>query len=277
MHLPSNHQLSALFPGLLLIPRLGRFRANGSHIPIGGAAAPPGARNTGRFSANGSGTCGLSWGITSSRSRYAPRSLRHPPPEAAHSPAPAQGYGPAAPGQSWKQGRFSGHDFARQPDGTLRCPAGALLSPTEQRREADGSLRVVYEARIRDCRPCRLREHCQWPGQATKHPRRVSLLLHPLAVASSALLWRDWSRRKERRACIDLLRGQRVEVQVTPAHALSPAASPPPLSRQERAHWRLSWEVRLARNARAPTAGQVTIHLFGVPDAFACFLDLATA
>jgi hypothetical protein len=192
-------------------------------------------------------------------------------------PAPAQGYAPAAPGQSWKQGRFSGHDFARQPDGTLRCPAGAQLAPTEQRREADGSLRVVYEARIRDCRPCRLRERCQWHGQAATHPRRVSLLLHPLAVASAPLLWRDWSRRTQRRACLELVRDQWVEVQVAPGRPPTPAASPTLLSRAQRAHYRLAWEERLARNARAPTTGSVTIHLFGVPDTFARFLDLASA
>ena len=36
-------------------------------------------------------------------------------------------------------------------------------------------------------------------------------------------------------------------------------------------------QERLARNARAPTAGQVTIKLFGVPEAFATFLGLPTA
>lgn len=198
------------------------------------------------------------------------------PVSASNALAPAQGYRAAEPGQSWKQGRFSGQDFARQPDGTLRCPAGAQLSPTEQRREADGSLRVVYEARIRDCRPCRVREHCQWHGQAAKHPRRVSLLLHPLVVASAPLLWRDWSRRTQRRACLELVRGQRVEVQAEAGCAPSPPAEAPLLSRPARAHWRLSWEERLACNARAPTAGPVTIHLFGVPDAFARFLGLAT-
>jgi hypothetical protein len=200
-----------------------------------------------------------------------------PAAPAANAPAPAQGYAPAVPGQSWKQGRFSGRDFTLQPDGTLRCPAGAQLSPTEQRREADRSLRVVYEARIRDCRPCRLRASCQWHGQAATHPRRVSLLLHPLAVASAPLLWRDWGRRTQRRACLELVRGQRVEVEVASGRTPTPAASPAPLSREQRAHWRLSWAERGARNARAPTAGQVTIHLFGVPDAFARFLDLATA
>jgi hypothetical protein len=58
------------------------------------------------------------------------------PTSASNAPAPAQGYRPAEPGQSWKQGRFSGRDFALQPDGTLRCLAGAPLAPTEQRREA---------------------------------------------------------------------------------------------------------------------------------------------
>jgi hypothetical protein len=199
------------------------------------------------------------------------------PALAANAPAPAQGYRPAEPGQSWKQGRFSGRDFALQPEGTLRCPAGATLAPTEQRREADGSLRVVYEARIRDCRPCRLREHCQWHGKAAKHPRRVSLLLHPLAVASAPLLWRDWSRRTQRRACLELVRGQRVEVQMEAGRAPRPPAKAPPLSRPARAHWRLSWAQRLARNARARAVGPVTIHLFGVPDTFAHFLGLATA
>jgi hypothetical protein len=39
----------------------------------------------------------------------------------------------------------------------------------------------------------------------------------------------------------------------------------------------VSWAERLARNARAPTAGQVTIKLFGIPEIFAASLGLATA
>lgn len=49
------------------------------------------------------------------------------------------------------------------------------------------------------------------------------------------------------------------------------------LSRAQRAHSRLSWAERLARNARDSTAGQVTIKLFGVPETFAIFLGLPTA
>jgi hypothetical protein len=59
-----------------------------------------------------------------------------------------------------RAGRFSGQDFSFQPDGTLRCPAGQSLVAHERRRETDGSLRVVYAASIRSCRPCPVRE--QW-------------------------------------------------------------------------------------------------------------------
>jgi hypothetical protein len=91
--------------------------------------------------------------------------------------APVQGYDKPQVALPWKAGRFSGQDFALQSDGTLHCPAGKTLRPTEQRREADGSLRVLYSARILDCRGCSLRKQCQWHGQATTKPRRISVRL----------------------------------------------------------------------------------------------------
>jgi hypothetical protein len=198
------------------------------------------------------------------------------PPPSPHA-APASGYAPPQVGLPWKAGRFSGQDFALQPDGTLRCPADQKLLPHEQRREADGSLRVVYGASIRSCRPCPLREQCQWNGSATAKPRQVSLLLHPLQVGSAPLLWRDWSRRVHRRACLQLVRHQRIEVSLLPPATASAGKADVILSRAHRAHYRLSWQERLARNARVSTAGQVTIRLFGVPESFATSLGLATA
>src|SRR5258708_6779201 len=44
-----------------------------------------------------------------------------------------------------------------------------------------------------------------------------------------------------------------------------------------RAHTRLAWVQRLARNARPETSGQVTIRLFGTPESLAASLGLATA
>lgn len=191
--------------------------------------------------------------------------------------SPASGYAPPATATSWKAGRFTGADFPLQPDGTLRCPAGKTLTPQEQRREANGSLRIVYAASIRFCRPCPLREQCQWNGSATKKPRQVSVLLHPLAVGPAPLLWRDWSRREHRRKCQQFVRHQRIEVNLPPPDAVSPDTANMILSRAQRAHSRLSWQERFARNARVSTIGHVTIRLFGVPDSFASSLGLATA
>ena len=207
---------------------------------------------------------------------FAP-TIPQPREQAAASSAPASGYGPPTTATSWKTGRFSGQDFPLQPDGTLRCPAGKPLHPQERRREADGSLRVVYAASMRHCRPCPLREQCQWNGSATAKPRQVSVLLHPLRAGPVPLLWRDWNRRAHRRACIQLVRYQRLEISLSPPAAAAAVTVDVILSRAQRAHSRLSWEVRLARNARRPTAGQVTIRLFGVPEGFAILLGLATA
>jgi len=73
-----------------------------------------------------------------------------------------------------------------------------------------------------------------------------------------------------------LLRRQRVDVTLEPALPSHPTASPPILSRAQRAHYRLSFAERLARNARDATAARPTITLFGVPDTFAAFLGLST-
>lgn len=188
-----------------------------------------------------------------------------------------QGYGAPVVGGSWKAGRFTGQDFTLQPEGTVRCPVGKLLFPCERRKEAEGSLRIVYAARIADCRACCLREQCQWRGHQTHKPRQMSVLLHPLQIGSHPLLWRDWHRRQHRRACLQLLRHQRVTVQLPPASQVHSKERQVVLTRAQRAHSRLSWQERLARNARAPEASPPTISLFGIPDHFAAFLGLKAA
>jgi len=76
---------------------------------------------------------------------------------------------------------------------------------------------------------------------------------------------------------MQLVRHQRIEVSLPPPAVASLRKAEVFLSRAQRAHSRLSWAERLARNARAPTAGHVTIKLFGIPEIFAASLGLATA
>ena len=160
-------------------------------------------------------------------------------------------------------GLFAGADFEPQPDGTLRCPTNHPLYPQERRAEQDGTVRIVYAARIRDCRACRLRVQCLAHGNETKHARRVSAVRRPIEgpspppkptasprAAAQPILWGDWSRCQTRRRLMSLLRTQTVTITLLPATDPMPSgAERCPLTRQQRKQARLTWEQRLARNA----------------------------
>lgn len=73
-----------------------------------------------------------------------------------------------------------------------------------------------------------------------------------------------------------LLRTQTVTVTF---HQIAPLAHPQApglLTRRQRAHWRMSWAERLARNACSPLVLWVELHLFGIPTAFAASVGLAS-
>jgi hypothetical protein len=265
------------------------------------------------------------------------------------------------------------------------------------RRERNGSLRLVYAARIAHCRSCPLREQCQGHGSQTVKPRRVSAVFHPLlaqspsqpvesvsasielsslsgeplpasvepssllgelpppaierssqsvesvsatvepsslsgeplpatvepssllgeppppaierssqpvgsvsasiepasvsavlpsvelsaAPTSCPVLWEDWPARSIRRKWINLLRTETVLLSMGPAltEKIVDGAAQSMGTRAERAHWRMSWSQRLARNMRGATAPPLEITLHGLPASFvsALALDLAAA
>lgn len=211
-------------------------------------------------------------------------------------------YGPAQWARPSFTKGFAGSDFVPQPDGTLRCPAGHPLSLHERRPERYGSVRVVYGARIAHCRPCPLRAHCQ-ESPTTSKPRQVSAVLWPLASTSSVpaqpparsceasliasqstpeppaphpILWGDWPRCQLRRSLIRLLRTQTVELTfraLQPEKALS-ANCDDVQTRAERAHYRLSWQQRMTRNAHSSSAPVLTITIYGLPSAFAQYVGI---
>lgn len=110
---------------------------------------------------------------------FAP-SQAEPLPVSIPGTTPSVTYGPAEWARTARVGIFAGADFTEQPDGTLRCPANHPLYAQERRPERDGTLRVVYAARLADCRGCPLREHCLLHGKETKKARRVSAVLRPI-------------------------------------------------------------------------------------------------
>ena len=95
--------------------------------------------------------------------------------------------------------------------------------------------------------------------------------------ASYPILWGDWSRTQNRRAWFDLLRAQTVTVTSYPKQAPSETFPSAPITRRQRAHWRLSWSQRLARNAAPANQAQAHIYLYGIPSTISSVLNLAVA
>ncbi|HEU5383038.1 MAG TPA: hypothetical protein VFV38_47130 [Ktedonobacteraceae bacterium] len=100
--------------------------------------------------------------------------------------------------------------------------------------------------------------------------------------ASAPGLWRDWPRCSIRRTWLKVVRSQTIYLEnsapLLPSRA--PAPTEKSFTRAERAHWRLSWDQRLARNTRPADAPRLVVTLHGLPATLASafgFDLLATA
>src|SRR5258708_16673894 len=141
-------------------------------------------------------------------------------------------------------------------------------------------------------RRCAVRSACQASIDTTK-PRRVSAVFWPATATqagSSApvpalpeappkapepiprfpVLWQDWPRCQLRRRWINLMRSQTVSLTsgAAPTAAHMGATPPPIITRAERAHWRFTWDQRLARNARPTTPPPLTLPINVLPPPF---------
>src|SRR5258708_6878280 len=152
-------------------------------------------------------------------------------------PTPAEAYGPPQWARPSFTHGFPGSAFSLQSDGTLRCPADHPLYPQERRPEHDGTLRVLYAARIGHCRGCLLRAQCQ-ESSATIKPRRVSAVLRllspelsdaspplegaPPPLPLAPVLWKDWPRCHIRPARLKIIRSGTGRVESFPTPMPSP-------------------------------------------------------
>jgi hypothetical protein len=205
---------------------------------------------------------------------------------------------------------FAGSDFVAQPDGTLRCPAGHPLAVQERRPERNGSVRVVYGARMTHCRPCPLRAQCQ-ASTTTSKPRQVSAVLWPVEACASTptqppahpvdasseresspppeppapqstphpVLWGDWPRCQLRRRWLHLLRTQTVTLSVGSllSEGSQPVRRQDVQTRAQRAHWRLRWDERMARNARLASTPRLEITIYGLPAPLAQYVHCGSS
>ena len=197
--------------------------------------------------------------------------------------------------------KFSADKFLVQSDGTLKCPAEKTLRPGERRKELE-QIRIVYQAGINDCRNCHLVEACRIDNSATRG-RRVSLLL-PLStteiasaqlpqpadqqnlvaisrvsienslpylpLGSEPVYWTDLPASSLRHLLPNLLRAQQIEITMPDLPISSNVVV---LTRDERAHRRLTWARRLKRNAAPHYSSPWRFHIYGLPQKVTAYLS----
>jgi hypothetical protein len=201
---------------------------------------------------------------------WAPAQTTAPPPVAVPLDQPAEEYGPWQWARAWGRatGRLGADAFTLRADGQLQCPAGALLWPTETRQESAQTQRRIFGASATDCRSCAARTKCLGQGASGQRARRVSMWRRRTTSAvvttrpptlHAAMTWQDVPGRRLRRTWSS--HWQRQAVTITTLPLCLPSLPRP--ARAARAHRRLGWDERFARNARAPLP-LATIHVSGV-------------
>lgn len=209
-------------------------------------------------------------------------------------------YGPLRLAYSWMKQppAYAAPSFQVGEDDTLICPEGKVLRVEERRVQANGELRVLYAAKVGNCRDCRVVEACLGEGGVVKRGRRVSGTrqvvgshqlkaaageqagkagekMEPGEEATRVLQWADIGGRGVRRELVKTLRRQQVSLTGREMRAESAAkVAPGTHSRAERAHRRRSWASRLARNACGTASSRWNITLPGIPPALAAYLGL---
>jgi len=117
------------------------------------------------------------------------------------------------------------------------------------------------------------------PAQPPPHPLATPCEHErtPLLASFAPVLWGDWPRCLFRRRWLGLLRTQTVELtfRSLPSEEDLSSIREDVQTRAQRAHWRLSWQQRMARNAYPSWAPVLTITIYGLPAAFARYVGVS--
>jgi hypothetical protein len=209
-------------------------------------------------------------------------------------------YGPLRLAYSWMKqpAPYAAPSFRVGENDSLICPEGKVLRVEERRVEANGELRVLYGAKVVECRRCAVAEACLGEKGEVKRGRRVSGVRQvvgkhqPKAVAREQagseegaalageqghrLHWADIGGRRVRRELVKTLRRQQVSLTRAGRQGVDEVAKPGERaqSRAERAHRRLSWASRLVRNVVDAASSSWSVMLPGVAPALAAYLSL---
>jgi hypothetical protein len=200
---------------------------------------------------------------------------------------------------SWarSRGKFSGDDFTLLNERTLQCPAGNLMYRREVRQNRLGDLLILFGINPRTCQQCPLKEQCLAEGSKGTGGRRITVIRKklpaaadqpqpivppqpmavmppqpipvppPLLPPSLPVLWLDFPTTRLRRDLNHQLRQQQLIIEPIMGIDLNTEVDTPFITRDQRAHRRLTWADRWQRNAIANSAIHWRVKLFGISSA----------
>ncbi len=208
-------------------------------------------------------------------------------------------YGPMQVSGGWARSRnkFSGDDFTLVDERTLICPAKNPMYRREVRHNRYGDKLILFGINPRTCQQCSLKSQCLADGCKGTGGRRITVkskklsspstepqaqaTLKPKPVVQSPpvkgnssknqpsrpVLWLDLTTTRLRRALSHQLRQQQLVIESISATKPITKQTNQLITRDQRAHRRLSWTQRWSRNSILDTAAHWRITLCGISSA----------
>ena len=211
----------------------------------------------------------------------------------------ASKYGPMQVAQGWAKSlnKFSGDDFTIINEKALICPASQKMYRRETRYNRYGDKLILFSTNPRLCQECSLKSKCLADGSKGNAGRRITVIcknlshleekssetLSPQSLATTPpmehnpstatnqptkpVLWLDFPTTRLRRDLTYLLRQQQLVIEPMSEIGKKPSLLPNFITRDQRAHRRLSWTQRWERNSIIETQARWQVTLFGISSA----------
>jgi hypothetical protein len=195
-------------------------------------------------------------------------------------------------GWARSRNKFSGDDFTLLDERTLKCPASHLMYRREVRHNRYGDLLILFGINPRTCQQCSLKSQCLADGSKGTGGRRITVIrkkkrdnlaldseltLNPAPISSHLtptprkiddpnrpVLWLDFPTTQLRRNLTHQLRHQQIIFESTNCTTSANQMPVPLITRDQRAHRRLSWSQRWERNSLKETETHWQVTLFGL-------------
>jgi nitroreductase len=206
-------------------------------------------------------------------------------------PVDSTTHGPMQVAGGWARGRgkFFGPDFTLLNERTLQCPAGHSMYRREVRQNRQGDLLILFGINPRTCQQCLLKSQCLADGSKGTGGRRITVVRkkltspqtqpqpisipQPLPVTHSnpqqllPVIWLDFPTTRLRRDLTHQLQKNQIVIEPIIRNIPMPQVKTAFITRDQRAHRRLTWAQRWDRNAITNAVAQWQVKLFGISSA----------